>query len=63
MALESAGELTFGTKATAVDQHLIYNSANGGLYYDADGVGGAAQVQIASFANHAALTAGDFILI
>ncbi len=58
-----AGDLVFGTAATTASQHLIYDAAKGALYYDADGVGGAAQVQIANIANHAALLAGDFLLI
>jgi Ca2+-binding RTX toxin-like protein len=52
-----------GTRATTADQHLIYNSVTGALYYDADGVGGAAQVQIATFANKALIDVGDFLLI
>ncbi len=58
-----AGELAFGTKATAADQHLIYNSANGALYYDADGLGGAAQVQIALLSGKPLIDAGDIVLI
>ena len=44
----SAGELTYGTAATTASQHLIYNQASGQLFYDADGVGGAAQIEIAT---------------
>jgi len=57
------GELTFGTKATAANQHLIYNSTSGALFYDADGAGGAAQIQIATLTGHPALTAHDITLI
>jgi Ca2+-binding RTX toxin-like protein len=56
-------EFALGTAATTSSQHLIYNSGTGALYYDADGVGGAAQVQIALLSNHAALSSGDIILI
>jgi hypothetical protein len=59
----STGELAFGTAATAADQHLIYNSATGALYYDVDGAGGAAQVQIAQLAGASMLNAGDIVLI
>ena len=52
----SAGELTYGTAATTSSQHLIYDQASGALFYDADGAGGAAQVQIA------ALTAGTALM-
>lgn len=57
------GDIAFGTAATTADQHLVYNQVNGSLYYDADGVGGAAQIQIATLANLATLTNADFILI
>lgn len=57
------GELTFGTKATAANQHLIYNAISGALFYDADGAGGAAQIQIAVLAAHPPLTAHDITLI
>ena len=56
-------ELTFGTKATAPNQHLIYNSTSGALFYDADGAGGAAQIQIATLTGHPALAAHDITLI
>jgi Ca2+-binding RTX toxin-like protein len=57
------GELTFGAKATAAGQHLIYNTGTGGLFYDADGVGGAAQIQIAALTGHPTLNASDITLI
>lgn len=49
-----------GTQATTVDQHVIYNPATGNLYYDADGSGGGAMVQIAFFSTRPALTAAYF---
>jgi len=42
---------------------LIYNASTGALYYDADGVGGAAQIQVALFSTKPMLDAGDFMLI
>ncbi|WP_419813929.1 Ig-like domain-containing protein [Glacieibacterium sp.] len=54
---------TAGTQATTSDHHLIYNAATGGLFYDPDGVGGAAQVQIAVLNSGAALTYQDIMLI
>jgi len=56
-------EFALGTSATTSSQHLIYNSGTGALYYDADGVGGMAQVQIALLSNKAILGSGDIILI
>lgn len=55
-------ELAFGTKAIATGQHLIYNSTNGALYYDVDGLGGIAQIQIAVLSAHPVLVAGDIFL-
>jgi Ca2+-binding RTX toxin-like protein len=52
-----------GTAATTADQHLIYNQATGFLYYDPDGVGGAAQVQIAVLSTLPTLTSADFHII
>ena len=56
-------DLSFGTKATSASQHLIYDTVKGVLFYDADGLGGAAQVQVAAFSNHALLSASDFLLV
>jgi VCBS repeat-containing protein len=57
-------EFTMGPVATTADQHLIYNAATGALFYDADGAGGAAQLQIALLANKPVLLdASDFLLV
>jgi len=58
-----ASQLAFGKSATTAAQHLIYNASTGALYYDADGVGGAAQIQVALFSTKPMLEAGDFMLI
>ena len=44
----AAGAFNLGTTATQLDDRIIYNSANGAVYYDADGVGGVAAVQFAT---------------
>jgi Ca2+-binding RTX toxin-like protein len=59
----SASAFHVGTKATSEDHHLIYNSATGALFYDADGLGGAAQIQIAQLTARPIIDASDFILI
>jgi VCBS repeat-containing protein len=58
----NAADLALGTVATTIDQHLVYNAVNGSLFYDVDGSGAAAQVQIATFSNFAVLGASEFIL-
>ncbi|MDF8333675.1 calcium-binding protein [Novosphingobium cyanobacteriorum] len=59
----SANAFALGTAAAAATQHLIYNQATGALYYDADGVGGQSQVQIALLSTRPVLDAADFVLI
>ena len=50
--------------STAVDanDHLIYNSSTGALYYDPDGTGADAAVQFATLGAGLALTAGSFVV-
>ena len=52
-----------GASASDASDRLIYNASTGALYYDADGVGGVAQQQIAKLATGLGLTAADFLLI
>lgn len=57
------GELAFGKAATSTSQHLIYNPANGALFYDVDGKGGIDQIAIATLAGHPTIVASDFMII
>lgn len=59
----AANEFALGKVATTASQHFIYNTANGQLFYDADGAGGAAQVQIAMLMGKPVLSASDFVVI
>ncbi|MBC7985841.1 MAG: hypothetical protein H7X93_04100 [Sphingomonadaceae bacterium] len=52
-----------GTAAGDGNDRIIYNDANGKLYFDADGTGAQAQVLIATISNLATLSAGDFVVI
>ena len=56
-------EFHIGKKAATASQHLIYDKATGGLFYDADGNGAAAQVKIMQLAKDLALTAHDFVVL
>ncbi len=58
----SASNFTVGAKATTLDHHLIYNSATGTLFYDVDGSGALAQIQIAQMAFRPLLSGSDFFL-
>ncbi|MDP2904345.1 MAG: hypothetical protein Q8N96_14765 [Methylovulum sp.] len=55
----------FVTAVAAVDSndYLVYNKATGALYYDADGSGAGAAVQIAALGVNLVLTAADFVVV
>ncbi|MBD2042888.1 calcium-binding protein [Microcoleus sp. FACHB-672] len=52
-----------GAGATTSNHRVIYNSSTGALFFDADGTGAAAQVQIASLSTGLALISSDFQVI
>lgn len=52
-----------GAAAADASDRVIYNAATGVLYYDSDGTGAVAQVQIATLTPGLALTAGEFTII
>jgi Ca2+-binding RTX toxin-like protein len=51
---------TLGTSATTSSQRFIYNDKSGALFFDADGVGGTAQVRLAQLVGNPALTNANF---
>jgi Ca2+-binding RTX toxin-like protein len=67
----SSGDVRFYAASGATSAHdandrIIYNSntKNGGaLYYDADGAGGVAAVQIGVLGGHPTLVATDFVIV
>lgn len=66
VALTAADFLTGAniTSASSTGQHLLYNSTSGALYYDADGAGVGAGVQVAliGLTAHAALAVTDILV-
>lgn len=59
----AADAFAIGTAATTATQRLIYNSATGGLFYDADGNAAGAAQQVATLSTNLALTVDDFLII
>ncbi|WP_020178322.1 calcium-binding protein [Methylopila sp. M107] len=53
-------EFVVGSAATTADHRIVYDSSTGNLFYDVDGVGGAAQLQFAKLSAGLDLTANDF---
>ncbi|KAB0676081.1 M10 family metallopeptidase C-terminal domain-containing protein, partial [Aureimonas leprariae] len=58
-----ASDFVIGKLAATADQNVIYDSGTGKLFYDADGAGGAAQVQFASLSPGLKLAADSFIIL
>lgn len=53
-----------GSSAHDASDRIIYNKTNGALFFDRDGIGGAAQVQFATLLNKPGnLAANDFVVI
>jgi Ca2+-binding RTX toxin-like protein len=59
----TAAEFVTGTAAQDASDRIIYNSATGGLFYDSDGVGGAAAIQFAEVTPGLVLTNQDFLVV
>ncbi|MDQ8757240.1 hypothetical protein RCO27_13490, partial [Sphingosinicella sp. LHD-64] len=58
-----AGAFRIGTTALDGDDRLIYNPNSGALFFDADGNGNGAAIQVATLQTAPALAASDFIVI
>jgi serralysin len=54
-----ADAFIIGSSAADGEDRIIYDSATGALYYDEDGLGGAAQIQFATLSPGLALTQND----
>ena len=59
----AGGAFAIGAAAGDADDRIIYDSATGALWFDADGNGAGAAVQFATLGTGLALTASDFLII
>ncbi len=62
VAVLNETQFTIGSAATDSSDRFIYNSATGGLFFDADGIGGTAQVQIFTLSTGLAMTNADIFI-
>ena len=58
-----ADALALASQANLASQHVIYDSATGNVFYDADGSGGGDQVQIAKLDPGLSLSAKNFLVV
>ncbi|MBD2495351.1 S8 family serine peptidase [Nostoc sp. FACHB-280] len=58
----AASQFIIGTAATTASQRFIYNNTTGGLFFDQDGSGAIAKVQIATLNTGLALTNADIFV-
>lgn len=59
----TANAFQLGTAATDATDRIIYNKATGAVYYDDDGIGAHAAIQIATIGINLTLTQADFVII
>jgi Ca2+-binding RTX toxin-like protein len=60
--LLSAKQFTLGTGSTTSSDRFIYDSDTGNLFFDIDGIGDIAQVQIANLSSGLAMTNADIFI-
>ena len=59
----AAAKFHIGAAAAALDDRIIYDSATGKLYFDADGTSATAKIQFATLDAGLLLSAADFVVI
>jgi hypothetical protein len=57
-----ASEFVIGSGATDKSDRFIYNQNTGALFFDSDGVGGTAQIQIATLSNRTKIVRSDIVV-
>lgn len=58
----AANQFTLGSSASTTDHRLIYNATSGDLFFDADGIGGQQQVQLATLSGAPTLANTDIVV-
>ena len=58
-----AANFHLGLHATHPHDYIVYNQPTGALIYDVNGSAAGGEIQFATFSNHVALAANDFIVI
>jgi Ca2+-binding RTX toxin-like protein len=59
----AASAFRVGTAATDASDRIMYNDDTGGLFFDKDGVGGAAQVRFATLDADLAMSNAEFLIV
>ena len=59
----TAEQFVLGTTALNASNRLIYNTITGGLFFDGDGTGTIAAIQIATLSSQPTLTASDILVL
>jgi serralysin len=59
----AAGAFAIGAAAADADDRIVYNSATGALYFDADGTGAGAAIQFATMTAGTSLAASDLFVV
>jgi Ca2+-binding RTX toxin-like protein len=66
LGMLSASNLRMGADITAgadANDYIVYNTTSGALYYDADGSGAGASIQLATLVGTPTLTPSDFVVV
>ena len=63
IALSNPAIVQFGTGANDGSDRLIYDQSTGALFYDADGLGGTAQLQFANLGAGTLFSSGDILVV